>query len=65
MSRIVFPDEWEKDEWYGFDADRGFFLKKDAPPEAVESFKKWAAYQDKLNGEGYSYSAILREENAV
>ena len=34
--------------WYGKDAKRGFYLRKAAPPEARESFKEWAAYQDSL-----------------
>ena len=44
------------EEWYEHDGKCGFILKKNAPPEAVESFKKWAAYQDSLGGKGYDYA---------
>ena len=41
--------KWTHDRsWYGKDAKRGFYLRKAAPPEARESFKEWAAYQDSL-----------------
>lgn len=44
------------DDWYGFNVEKGFFLKKAAPPEARESFKKWVAHQNELGDEGYDYS---------
>ena len=48
---------WSRNkEWYGFDAEKGYYLKKAAPPEAKSSFKKWAAHQDELGYEGYDYS---------
>ena len=49
---------WGHDRsWFGFDKNRGYFMRKSAPPEALESFKKWAAYQDSLGPEeSYNYS---------
>ena len=44
------------DTWYGYDPKKGFFLKQHAPQEAIESFKKWASYQDSLGEEGYDYT---------
>ena len=50
--------KWTHDRsWYGKDADNRYYLKKAAPPDARESFKKWAAYQDTLsedNAIGYT-----------
>lgn len=43
-------------DWYGFDVNKGYYLKKAAPLEAQNSFKKWAAHQDELGDEGYDYS---------
>ena len=41
---------WGHDKaWYGKDPKHGYYLKKAAPPEARESSKKWAAYQDSLS----------------
>ena len=48
---------WHKNkDWYGFDPEKGFYLKPAAPPEAQNSFRKWAAHQDELGDEGYDYS---------
>lgn len=41
--------------WYGLDPQRGYYLKEAATPEARESFKKWAAYQDSVGDDGYDY----------
>ena len=50
--------KWTHDRsWYGKDADNRYYLKKAAPPDARESFKKCAAYQDTLsedNAIGYT-----------
>ena len=43
-------------EWYGFDANKGYYLKKTAPLEAKNSFKKWVAHQDELGDAGCDYS---------
>ena len=49
--------KWRQNEsWYGFSTDKGFFLKRAAPPEAKDSFKKWVAHQNELGEEGYNYS---------
>ncbi len=41
---------WGHDKaWYGRDSEHGFYLRKAAPPEAIESFKMWTAYQDSLS----------------
>ena len=41
---------WGHDKaWYGRDSEHGFYLRKAASPEAIESFKMWAAYQDSLS----------------
>lgn len=42
--------------WYGKDSVHGYYLKKASPPEARESFKKWAAHQDEMGEDGYNYS---------
>ena len=42
--------------WYGYDPEKGFFLKSLAPRKAKDSFKKWALYQDSLGEEGYDYT---------
>ena len=42
--------------WYGYDSKKGFFLRAGAPQEAVDSFRKWASYQDSLGEEGYDYT---------
>ena len=47
---------WAKDKsWSKYDPEKGYYLTEAAPPEAVESFKKWAAYQDSLGEEGCNY----------
>ena len=48
---------WGHDEkWFGFDPEIGYFLKEAAPPEARESFKKWAKHQDEKGDGGINYS---------
>lgn len=39
---------WTKnEEWYGINEDRTFYLKENAPKEAIESFKKFQEYYKK------------------